>query len=227
MKTKKISIFLILFLISPFVFGQFSEKPSVAILGGINFQNLNGKDFTGDKLENDLMTGFHAGVNVQIPVAPEFYFQPGLQLSTKGAKDKAGTITISSTYRLSYIELPLNFVYKGALGNGYFMLGFGPYLAYGIGGKAIYETNSGTSKYKIKFKSSVNSGDSQDVGYFRPFDAGGNIFFGYELEQGIFVQFNAQLGMLNISPENSLIPNDKTVIKNTGFGLSIGYRFGG
>ena len=107
------------------------------------------------------------------------------------------------------------------------MLGFGPYLAYGIGGKAIYETNSGTSKYKIKFKSSVNSGDSQDVGYFRPFDAGGNIFFGYELEQGIFVQFNAQLGMLNISPENSLIPNDKTVIKNTGFGLSIGYRFGG
>ena len=226
MKTKKISIFLILFLISPFVFGQFSEKPSVAILGGINFQNLNGKDFTGDKLGNDLMTGFHAGVNVQIPVAPEFYFQPGLQLSTKGAKDRAGTITISSTYRLSYIELPLNLVYKGALGNGYFMLGFGPYLAYGIGGKAIYETNSGTSKYKIKFKSSVNSGDSQEVGYFRPFDAGGNIFFGYELEQGIFVQFNAQLGMLNISPENSLIPNDKTVIKNTGFGLSLGYRFG-
>lgn len=227
MKTKKISIFLILFLISPFVFGQLYEKPSVAILGGINFQNLNGKDLTGDKLENDLMTGFHAGVNVQIPVAPEFYFQPGLQLSTKGAKDRAGTITISSTYRLSYIELPLNLVYKGALGNGYFMLGFGPYLAYGIGGKAIYETNSGTTKYEIKFKSSVNSGDSQDVGYFRPFDAGGNIFFGYELEQGIFVQFNAQLGMLNISPENSLLTNDKTVIKNTGFGISIGYRFGG
>ncbi len=105
------------------------------------------------------------------------------------------------------------------------MLGFGPYLAYGIGGKAIYETNSGTSKYEIKFKNSVSSGDLQDVGYFRPFDAGGNIFFGYELEQGIFVQFNTQLGMLNISPENSLIPNDKTVIKNTGFGLSLGYRF--
>ncbi len=226
MKTKKISIFLILFLISPFVFGQFSEKPSVAILGGINFQNLNGKDFTGDKLGNDLMTGFHAGVNVQIPVAPEFYFQPGLQLSTKGAKDRAGTITISSTYRLSYIELPLNIVYKGALGNGYFMLGFGPYLAYGIGGKAIFETNSGTTKYEIKFKNSFSSGNSQDINYIRPFDAGGNIFFGYELEQGIFVQFNAQLGMLNISPENSLIPNDKTVIKNTGFGLSLGYRFG-
>ncbi|NCB08725.1 MAG: PorT family protein [Bacteroidia bacterium] len=226
MKTKKISIFLVLFLISSFIFGQLYEKPSVAILGGINFQNLNGKDLTGDKLENDLMTGFHAGVNVQIPVAPEFFFQPGLQLSTKGAKDKAGTITISSTYRLSYIELPLNLVYKGALGNGFFMLGFGPYLAYGIGGKAIFETNSGTTKYEIKFKNSFSSGNSQDINYIRPFDAGGNIFFGYELEQGIFVQFNAQLGMLNISPENSLVPNDKTVIKNTGFGLSLGYRFG-
>lgn len=226
MKTKKISIFLILFLVSSFAIAQISDKPTVALLGGINFQNLNGKSVSGDKLGNDLMTGFHGGVNVQIPVAPEFYFQPGLQFSTKGAKDRAGTITITSTYRLSYIELPLNFVYKGALGNGFFMLGFGPYLAYGIGGKAIYETNSGTSKHEIKFKNSVSLGDSQDVGYIRPFDAGGNIFFGYELEQGIFVQFNTQLGMLNISPENSLIPNDKSVTKNTGFGLSLGYRLG-
>jgi hypothetical protein len=41
-------------------------------------------------------------------------------------------------YNLSYLELPLNFVYKGLLGTGYVMVGFGPYVGYGIMGKAKY-----------------------------------------------------------------------------------------
>ena len=61
-------------------------KISFAILGGVNFQNLNGKDAVGDKLKNDMIIGYHAGVNIQIPVVPEFFFQPGLLYSLKGAK---------------------------------------------------------------------------------------------------------------------------------------------
>mgnify|MGYP001596195738 CR=1 FL=1 len=98
------------------------------LLGGVNFQNLNGKDNNGDKLENDMIIGFHAGANVQIPIAPEFYFQPGLLFTTKGAKNSYGSLT--GTFKLSYIELPLNMVYKALLGKGNIMLGFGPYIIY-------------------------------------------------------------------------------------------------
>jgi hypothetical protein len=199
------------------------SKSSIAVLGGFNLQNLNGKDSEGESLDNSLIFGYHAGINIQVPVAPEFFFQPGLLLTQKGAKDIGNNSTFK--YRLSYLELPLNFMYKALVGKGYFMLGFGPYLGYGIGGKAIYEDNTGTTKSDIKFKNVVNSGDPSDVSYFRPFDAGGNIFFGYELPEGIFMQFNAQLGMINIHPEDNRFPDDDSTVKNTGFGISLGYRF--
>jgi hypothetical protein len=191
MKTKLISIITILMLSVPLAIAQSTDnaKISFALLGGINFQNLNGKTSNGDKLTNDMMLGFHGGVNVQIPIATEFRFQPGLLFSTKGAK-----LTNGSSAKLSYIELPLNLVYKALLGNGKFMLGFGPYLGYAI---------------------------STSGGNFKAFDAGGNIFAGYELAGGLFFQFNTQLGMIDINDGD---PAYKS-IKNTGFGLSLGYRF--
>jgi hypothetical protein len=178
----------------------------------------------GDKLENDLLTGFHVGLNAQIPLAPEFFFQPGLMYSTKGAKMTEGDF--SGTYKLSYIELPLNFVYKAVLGNGYFLLGFGPYVAYGVGGKATYEGGSLSVETDIEFKNEVESGDPLTTAYIKPFDAGANLFFGYELQTGLFLQLNTQLGLLDINPEDKRIPgDDESTLKNTGFGLSLGYRF--
>lgn len=231
MKTKLFSFTLIFTLVVSQAFAQGFEnsKISFGILGGVNMQNLNGKDMNGDKLENDMIIGYHAGVNVQVPVAPQFYFQPGLMFSTKGAESKTDlfspTLLTSTTYKLSYIELPLNFVYKALVGNGYFMLGFGPYVAYGIGGKATYEGGSATLESDIEFKKEVEIGDPSATTYFKPFDAGGNIFFGYELASGLFAQFNAQLGMLDINPDDKRLPDNKLSVKNTGFGLSLGYRF--
>jgi len=42
---------------------------------------------------------------------------------------------------------------------------------------------------------------------------------------GLFLQLNAQLGMLNIRPDNYLLTDDNSTLKNTGYGLSLGYRF--
>ena len=225
MKTRQVSLILIFTLLISTAMAQSGAmgKTNFAILGGVNFQNLNGEDNSGDKLENDLIIGYHFGVNAQIPVAPEFYFQPGLQFSTKGAENTANSLT--STYKLSYVELPLNFVYKALVGNGYFMVGLGPYVAYGVGGKAIYEGGSLSSESDIKFKNEVVSGDPLTTVYVKPFDAGGNIFFGYEMAGGLFLQLNAQLGMLNIRPDNYLLTDDNSTLKNTGYGLSLGYRF--
>jgi len=202
------------------------------ILGGVNFQNINGKDNNGNKLENGLLTGFHAGVNVIIPVAPDFYFQPGLLFSVKGAKNdffspptKASGDLVTTT-RLSYVEMPLNLLYRPQLGEGYILLGFGPYIAIGIGGKENSEFGSISYKRDVKYKNTVtNVIDLINNAYYKPFDAGANIFFGYELSMGVFLQLNAQLGLLKINPEYSWATDSKASYKNTGYGLSIGYRF--
>jgi hypothetical protein len=229
MKTTSFAFLTILLLTGSLAMAQStgSSKMSVAVIGGVNFQNLNGKDYNGDKLENDMILGYHAGINIAIPIAPEFFFQPGLLFSTKGAKNTYTLLGTSytDTYKLSYIELPLNLVYKGGLGNGFVMVGFGPYVGYGIGGKVLTEGGSVSLDRKIKFQNTVESGDDITTPYYKAFDAGANIFAGYEMTNGIFFQLDTQFGMLNINPEYKNLPDDKSAVKNTGFGLSAGYRF--
>lgn len=223
MKNRLFPIVFLLVLSASVAIAQEKTKISFAVLGGINFQNINGKAYNGDKLNNDMLPGYHFGANIQIPIAPEFYFQPGLMFSTKGDKNKSPEST--STTKLNYIEVPLNLVYKGALGNGFVLLGFGPYLAYGISGSMKTVSGSLTLDQKITFKSTVETGDNILVPYYKPFDAGANIFAGYEMANGIFIQLDTQFGMLKINPEYKGYTADKTSEKNTGFGLSLGYRF--
>ncbi len=223
MKNRKISILMIVLLSASVMIAQETSKVSFAILGGVNMQNLNGLNYSGDKLTNDMSIGYHAGVNAAIMIAPEFYFQPGLMFATKGAKNTFGLIETTTT--LNYIELPLNVVYKAALGSGSIMLGFGPYVAYGISGKRKTEGGPIALTQDVKFQSSVDSSDPLLVPYYKALDAGANIFFGYEMAAGIFLQLDAQYGMLNINPEYKGITTDKSKTNNTGFGLSLGYRF--
>jgi len=225
MNTKLISLALIVMLSAPLAIAQSTDnqKMSFAILGGVNFQNLNGKDHSGDKLTNDMILGYHGGFNIQIPLVSDFYFQPGILFSTKGAKSVNGSVT--STYRLSYVEIPLNFAFSAKIGNSKIMLGFGPYLAYGIGGKVETVGGDVTVNTKVAYQNIVELTDPLLTTYFKAFDAGGNIFAGYQTSSGIFLQFNAQLGMVKINPENKWFQNDKASTNNTGFGISLGYRF--
>jgi hypothetical protein len=72
MKTKLFSLILIFTLTGSMAFAQglAGSKTSFAILGGVNLQNLNGKDMSGNKLENDMLIGFHAGVNASASCCP-------------------------------------------------------------------------------------------------------------------------------------------------------------
>jgi len=229
MKTKFLTFSAIL------VFSTIALQAQVGfgILGGVNFQNINGKDNSGTKLENGLLTGFHAGVNVNIPMAPDFYFQPGLLFSVKGARNDffspptKAEGDFETTTKLSYIEMPLNLLYRPQLGKGYMLLGFGPFIAYGLGGSENSDF-LGLASYErsVKYKNKVtNFTELLENAYYRPFDAGANIFFGYELSLGVFIQLNAQLGLLKINPEYAGESDSKASYKNTGYGISIGYRF--
>jgi hypothetical protein len=117
--------------------------------------------------------------------------------------------------------MPLNFLYRGLLGQGYIILGLGPYFGYGIMGNVKSDDNTND----IEFTNTVELTDPLTVPYYKAFDAGGNLFFGYELANGISAQMNVQLGMVKINPEYKILSEDKSSIKNTGFGFSLGYRF--
>src|SRR5688572_14391250 len=86
-------------------------RTTFGIRAGANFQNINGKDFNNNNLENKLKTGFHASVNAEIPVGTGSYLQPGILFTTKGAKLQNG-----DEVKLSYVEVPVNFIYKPVLG---------------------------------------------------------------------------------------------------------------
>lgn len=201
------------------------QRTSFGIRGGVNFQNINGKDFNNNDLDFDLVTRFHVGVTVDIPIAPEFYIQPGLLYTTKGAKSESEFLGLYSAldYNLSYLELPIHFLYKPVLGNGHLILGVGPYLGYGIGGKAKYTLNSISSEGDIEYTNEYDG--LYDPNNFKPLDIGGNLFFGYEFAAGIRIQVNTQLGLVNINSKNTTLNDDNTSFRNTGFGLSIGYQF--
>lgn len=195
------------------------DKTTFGIRAGVNFQNLTGEDGAGKDLDLDLKTGFHIGVNAEIPIAQQFYVQPGLLFSTKGAKEKLPGDDFK--WNFSYLEIPINLLYKPELGPGKLLLGFGPYIGIAVGGKI----KVGDEDQDIKFKNdlTVSEAASDDI-YSKRLDFGGNLLAGYELSSKISFQLNAQLGMTNLNPKVDGKKQDAKT-KNTGFGLSVGYRF--
>jgi hypothetical protein len=187
-------------------------RTTFGLRAGVNFQNINGKDRAGNELENNLSTGFHAGVNAEIPVGTGFYFQPGVLYSMKGSK-----WANDAHIKLGYVEIPVNFIYKPVLGTGNMVLGFGPYVAFGVNGTV---EDPGGNSADVDFNKELDLSNLSPQ--FKPIDAGANLLAGYEFNNKLSVQLNAQLGLVNV---NSDFPNDPTRWRNTGWGLSLGYRF--
>ena len=191
-------------LLSLLVGGSTLFAQGLGLRAGVNFQNL-----TGDGVEDGKMAPrFNIGVDYEIAVAPDFYFAPGLLFATKGYKFEVGGVEEKVT--LNYLEVPLNLVYKPVLGDGNLIVAFGPYVGYGLGGKA--KSDEGDTDIEM------GSEEEGSLYNYKAFDMGANLSFGYMFGAGLSLQFNTQLGLVNIS-------HGDDAVKNTGFGLSLGYRF--
>lgn len=191
---------------------------TVGIHAGANMYNINGKNAAGTELNNKLNTGFSAGVDVAIPLSAGFYLQPGVDFTQKGTETESGIKTT-----LNYIDIPVNFVYKPLVGTGNLVLGFGPYVGFGVGGK-VSSPNGGSTEveYRDEFDRTVPASTVQ----LRKSDAGANFLAGYEFANNLWVNLKAQLGLKDINPDMSNEGmNNQTRFRNTGFGLSVGYRF--
>jgi hypothetical protein len=201
------------------------EKPGIqfGIQGGLSLQKFAGTDYWGDKLSDRSAPGIHGGGNMILPVFHNFYIQPGLLYSVKGSKQDIITENITKTVFLSYIELPLNILFRPETGRGHLLIGAGAYIGYGISGRERTKTGTYTIEVPVKFIADA-SGEPTSYAYYRPFDAGVNFYIGYELYGGIVFQLEAQMGFLEINSDYGQT-NDQTVKKNRGFGFSVGYRF--
>lgn len=199
---------------------QDPQRTTFGIRAGLDFHNVVGTDAAGNDLENDLKPAFHIGVVADMPIATDFYIQPGLLWHSKGFQYDDNLIG-EAKVSIHYLELPVTLLYKPMVGNGNLVLGFGPYLAYGIGGKAKFDEGDDQD---VKFENEVGATDSDAV-YFRPWEAGANFTVGYQFMGNLSAQLHAQLGLTDINPDIEGGSSGETSYKNIGFGISLGYHF--
>ncbi|HRN55766.1 MAG TPA: PorT family protein, partial [Agriterribacter sp.] len=115
-------------------------------------------------------------------------------------------------------------------GSDKLLLGAGPYAAYGIAGTSKAKSGATAVELDAKFKNKISAAEYATTllnaaYYLKPFDFGGNVLIGYELNSGFSLQLNGQLGLSPINPEVDGVAADKSKWKNMGFGASLGYRF--
>ena len=208
---KKVLLFAVAMLIAGLSFGQVKW----GVVAGPNFSSATVKS-GGDKETSDLLIGVRAGITADLPLADEFFIGTGLLYAGKGGKNKDNS-DFKTT--LSYLQLPILFTYKPQVGSGNLVLGVGPYLAYGLGGKHKGGIGNLTGDLKAF--------DDESGPYkLKRFDAGAGIQVGYELPQGLYFGLNTDLGLVNVASETTLDGQDFSW-KNTSFGVSVGYKFGG
>lgn len=232
MKNKNLHLPLLLLLLTT-ACSLVTAQTKVGIKAGANFTNVMVKNENGSKAETQSMPGTLLGLTLDIPIIQDFFIQPGIMYSKKGFKQESGGYNgLANNFKVnaSYIELPINFIYKPELGAGKLLLGAGPYIGYGTGGTwksdniILIGDIMTDNKGETIFKSDYMDGEFGNYLYGKPFDYGANLLVGYELFNKLSVQLNVAMGLANLQPKSNGVERDGS-LRNTGFGISLGYQF--
>lgn len=211
---------------------------------GLNMATVTASGDNSSEVDPKNIFTPQVGVTLDLNFGGKFSFQPSLLYSQKGFKTEesgtesfgGNTITYSgsTTARINYLELPLNFVFTTGGTQG-FQVFAGPYLALGVGGKAEYQfsvkdsqgllNSSESGSSPVKFANQEPSNSNGNTSYVRQFDAGLNAGMGYR--QGpIQVQLAYGLGLGNLVPLNSDGSDTGEKAQNRVLQLSANYFFG-
>lgn len=172
--------------------------------------------------------GYQFGISADYVLPSNLYFQSGLVFASKGAKydQHDSKIPLLDYYTETpmtsfideqsvsvnpiYLQVPINVGYKFELNNDLSVnIAGGPYLSYGVGGKATLEevNNEGHTE---KNKQNVFGKDG-----WKRFDAGFNVQLGAEYNK-FSVNFGYNFGMVNVDRMYD--------IYNRNLFISFGYR---
>ena len=197
---KKLLLTLALGMVAVFGFSQVRWD----VKFGMNFSNMTKLD------ETKALPGFTMGVGADYAFNENWYFQPGVMITSKGYKVKYAGEKV--TVRPVYLDIPILAAYKFDItDNTKFVINAGPYLAIGLGGK-VKEDGDNCKIFDDK------GGD------WKRFDLGLQWGVGVELGEHYLVNFTAQHGF--IAPGKSEDGNgDEISPKNMSFAIGVGYRF--
>lgn len=177
--------------------------------GGVNLANYYGSDADGAKM----LVGFNVGGLVELPLSGGFFLQPELLLSMKGAKVPSAISGVESlSLKPFYLDIPVKIMYKLDAGTGKLGLAVGPYVGFGIAGKAT--ASSGSVDASVDLFSKI---EGADQAFLKRFDAGLASSISYELQSGLFFALDSNLGLVSVANGGSL--------KNTVISLGLGYKF--
>src|ERR1044071_313549 len=84
----------------------------VGVKAGASLDNQKMNVNQGSMYAGSDYKGFHAGLVSEVNLTGNFYLQPQLLFSRKGATHLSSMSAHETKIRLSYVELPVNLVYK-------------------------------------------------------------------------------------------------------------------
>jgi len=167
---------------------------------GFNNQRINVTE--GSIYSSDRFKGYHAGLIGDLNLGKNFYLQPQLLYAKKGATFLS-TDGQDHEIRMSYIETPVNLLYKFNLPFGKAFVGTGATFSYAVAGK---QTQGGKS-------SNLFTAEKD----WKREDLSLNFTTGFEFNNGLFTSVNVQRGLLNTSNIEG------SSSKSQSLSLSVGY----
>jgi hypothetical protein len=211
---------------------------SYEIHGGAILANVDERYDSQEGFNGKYRLSERIGVGAMIPITQSLSFRPELNFVSKGVKinesyslsmgGSSYSVSAKGSMKLSYLELPLDFVYlqpsqKGAS----FFIGAGPSVSLGLTGKAtvhIVEISDGDrvetdQTANVKFDGKENPND--DYQHYKAVEFGINFLTGFQLKNKLYIAGNFNQGLTNINVDKA--DNGKT--HTMYFGLSIGYFF--
>lgn len=206
---------------------------SITVQGGATFSNITSTD-KGNVEDNNMLTTFHVGATIDIPVNDLLGFQTGLIFSGKGAKartDFGNDNYIEAKFNPYYLEIPASLKLKFPFGvNNRFFIHAGPYAAIGIGGKSkIYTQLGGLTIEKnetIKFSNdNPLTSEEEDAGYdkLKRFDYGLQGGVGVDLSKfRLYINGSLGLAKINSGSDNNADDKNKLRVIQIGIGIPIG-----
>jgi hypothetical protein len=186
-----------------------SQPTTIGFKGGINFSNL----YSDSVDDENILTGFNAGLYAKIPVSKSFSIQPEIYYTTKGAEQTYNNAFANGVakFNINYIEVPVLAVINLTENLN---IHAGPYAAYMVSGKTTNDSN---------FSSSETTLDTND---FERFDAGIAAGVGLDFELLSFgVRYN--YGLTKVGKERNFggttytYPDAKNSVFNVYIGLAL------
>ena len=210
-----------------------AQKSSAILKGGLNLANVSVTE-NGRIDDAKTLTSFHVGIIGDVHLTNFISLQPGLLVTGKGSKTKSGDESDDTYFKATsnpiYLEVPLNLVLKGPIGDDTkFFAGAGPYLAIGIAGKNKTEGKifgAGFSSEKnIQWSdddpTTLDDEEGTGFGIMKRFDYGLNGTAGIETKN-ILLSVNYGLGLAKLQSGSESSTDDKN--KHRVLSFSIGFK---